>query len=112
MIKKKDGLLPHPELKRLPVVEHCLAAILTIEETKYGKTTTKEIERPECNKVFRIMDEMDHGNAESNIVCEAYENPAKMWKRGCPLASNIIKQAEEAIKINPLKASKRAKRKG
>jgi len=99
--------LPNPDRKRFPVVSQCLAHEVEIEEEKYGKTEKVKVPMPDCNKVFRIMDSMDHGNAESNIVCICYGNPSNMWRLGCPMASNKIQITAKGKPINPLKASKR-----
>lgn len=56
-----------------------------------------------CNKLVEI---------ESGIFeCKTYPNPAAIWRRGgCALGSHIVKVKEEKRKVNPLKASKRAKK--
>ncbi len=58
-----------------------------------------------CNKII----EHDTGK-----FCMVYPDPAGKWAiGGCPSASHIkLTKAEEAQKINPLKASKRASKKG
>ena len=108
MVKKDVYELPHPEAKRKGVCKGCLGGI-EYEVIEKGKKVTKVTE--DCDKVFRIMDSMDHGNAESNIVCIAYENPEAVWRLGsCNLASNKVLTEEEKKKLNPIKMSKRKTR--
>ncbi len=47
---------------------------------------------------------------DSNIFCAVAPNPAQKWAKGsCNFATHVTRQvAEKALKINPLKASKRA----
>ncbi len=47
---------------------------------------------------------------EEGIFCSVAPNPAAKWSRGaCNFATHLEKKAaEEQLKINPLKASKRA----
>jgi len=47
----------------------------------------------------------------SKWYCTAYPDPSQKWKTGnCNLASQVVKAVapESKIKVNPLKASKRA----
>lgn len=45
------------------------------------------------------------------LYCKTYIRPDLAWIRnGCPMATNITKQKREEVKINPLKASKKAKK--
>ena len=45
------------------------------------------------------------------LGCEVYSNPRAMWRRGnCPMATHVAKTVHEDKKVNPLKASKRAKK--
>ncbi|PIP37484.1 MAG: hypothetical protein COS92_05825 [Desulfobacterales bacterium CG07_land_8_20_14_0_80_52_14] len=47
----------------------------------------------------------------SKWYCTAYPDPSQKWKTGnCNLASHVVKAVapESKIKVNPLKASKRA----
>lgn len=59
----------------------------------------------ECGKIF------EH---ESKKYCKVYPDPASKWLNGkCATATHIkIEIKENAQKINPLKASKRAAKKG
>ena len=55
-----------------------------------------------CNKLVEV---------DGEIKCKTYPNPAAIWKRGnCPLGTHIVKVKEEKKRVNPLKASKRAKK--
>jgi len=55
-----------------------------------------------CNKLVEV---------DGEIKCKTYPNPAAIWRRGgCALCSTIERIKEEKKKINPLKASKRAKK--
>lgn len=56
-----------------------------------------------CNKMFS---DVNIGN-----VCIAYVDP-KIWKGVCPLQSNKKIETVKGKKINPLKASKRMRRRG
>ncbi len=100
-------ILPNPDAKRTPVVSQCLAHEFEMEETKYGKVEKVIVPMPDCDKVFNLTGhgiETAHG---LNKVCIAYLDPAKMWRRGCPSASNKIQVTEKGKFVNPLKASKR-----
>ena len=45
----------------------------------------------------------------SDNTCKGYFNPAALWRRGnCPRATHLEKIAKPDMKLNPLKASKRA----
>ena len=87
-------ILPNPDAKRTPVVSQCLAHKFEMEETKYGKVEKVVVPMPDCDKVL-------------DGVCIAYLNPTKMWRLGCPSASNKIQVTEKGKFVNPLKASKR-----
>ena len=81
--KVKEFVLPNPRAKR----EQCVHGLCD-----------------GCGKMF----------SDSNLgdVCIIYESP-KAWKRkgDCPMKTNKPVQAEVKVKVNPLKASKRALRK-
>lgn len=89
-VSEKTTYLPNPEAHREPCIDKCMG----------------------CNKVFtkQVV------NIESTIlveedVCIAYAKPEKMHRLGhCALASNKQLQTQEKKKVNPLKASKRSKR--
>jgi hypothetical protein len=59
----------------------------------------------ECNKII---------DYESGKYCKVYPDPKSKWLNGkCPTASHIkIEVTESTQKVNPLKASKRASKKG
>jgi len=44
--------------------------------------------------------------------CKAYVKPESWWRHGryCPLATHVKLEVQKAAKVNPLKASKRAKK--
>jgi hypothetical protein len=58
-----------------------------------------------CNKVVEYS---------GGQYCKSYADPGSRWIIGkCALASHVVKDAKENLqKINPLKASKRANKKG
>jgi len=67
------------------------------------KTIIKEPVAPQCGGCENI--EYDH----VQHVCKRYAMPAARWRRGnCPMATHIKKEATTAVKLNPLKASKRS----
>ena len=46
---------------------------------------------------------------DGKSYCKSYKDPAAKWMFGqCNLATHVIRKIEEAKKINPLKASKKA----
>jgi hypothetical protein len=73
--------LPNPDAPRLPVIEECTG----------------------CHYVF-----MAPNGGPS--VCVPYWNPAAKWRLGCPMATNRVVEKVEQKKVNPLKASKKAKK--
>ena len=57
-----------------------------------------------CNKVLETA---------GGKYCKVYPDPTAKWLTGnCPTASHIKREVKEEQKINPLKASKRASKKG
>ena len=58
-----------------------------------------------CNKI------VDYDGGQ---YCKSYPDPASRWITGkCALASHVVRDTGEQVqKINPLKASKRASKKG
>ena len=43
--------------------------------------------------------------------CKVYSNTILMWERGnCPMATHVHHKAEQKQKVNPLKASKKSKK--
>jgi hypothetical protein len=86
-VEDKPTFLPNPDALRQPIVEKCSG----------------------CNKIFE-----GYAAPESEIltdVCIAYIDPAALQRRGCCLQSNKFEdKKDEKKKINPLKASKRARR--
>ncbi len=57
-----------------------------------------------CNKTLET---------ETGKYCKVYPDPTAKWITGtCPTASHIKREVKEEQKINPLKASKRASKKG
>jgi hypothetical protein len=48
---------------------------------------------------------------ETILYCKTYIRPDFAWHRkGCPMATHIAKKKKEEVKVNPLKASKKAKK--
>lgn len=81
------NILPKPEVNR----EQCIEGMCWNSEEK-------------CKYIY---------NDENGDFCKAYIIPAT-WKRigGCPLSSIAAIETQETVKkINPLKASKRSRRK-
>lgn len=53
-----------------------------------------------CNKILEI---------NGHRFCASYPEPRLKWKWGaCNFASHITKEAKHEVRLNPLKASKRA----
>jgi hypothetical protein len=86
-IFERSTFLPRPYINREKCVVECMGC----------KKMYSEIPLGEC-----VLE--DH-------VCIAYINPKAIQKRGCALQSNKAKLEEVKKKVNPLKASKRARRK-
>lgn len=82
IINEKAKELPNPHMERHQCVEKCNG----------------------CNKMY--SDE-NYGD-----VCIAYFSPIAMHRLGCALQSNKVQEEVSKKKINPLKASKRARRRG
>ena len=78
----KKTVLPNPDAPRAPIVEKCAG----------------------CNKIY------DDGTLPIQF-CISYAVPASRQRLGCPLQSNREMTKEEIKKVNPLKASKRSKKK-
>ena len=76
------NVLPNPSVKREQCVEQCKG----------------------CEKMF----------SDENIgdVCIAYVSPKAVHRIGCALQTNKEVTQEKAQKVNPIKASKRARRRG
>jgi hypothetical protein len=57
-----------------------------------------------CSKVIEV---------NGSTYCRVYPEPATRWAYGiCPMASHVKKEVTEVVqKLNPLKASKRSKKK-
>jgi hypothetical protein len=72
--------LPNPDAPRLPIIDECSG----------------------CHYVFTKTD--------GTGVCVPYWNPAAKWRLGCPMATNRVVEKVEQKKVNPLKASKKAKK--
>ncbi len=50
---------------------------------------------------------------EDMVYCRSYPDPAAKWRYGaCNFATHVKGEMKEAPKLNPLKASKRARRGG
>jgi hypothetical protein len=60
-----------------------------------------------CNGCSRVIE------LASGTYCRIYPDPSTRWAYGiCPMASHVKKEVKEAVqKLNPLKASKRSKKK-
>ena len=59
-----------------------------------------------CNGCKRVIE------YAAGLYCSACPDPAKKWKNGnCNLATHVTAEVEVKAKINPLKASKRSKKK-
>lgn len=78
--RAKPTVLPNPDAPRLTTIEACIGC-------------------------FYSFTKQDGSN-----VCIPYSDPAALWRRGCPMATNIIREKVEQKKVNPLKASKKAKK--
>jgi hypothetical protein len=76
------NVLPNPDVKREQCVNECKG----------------------CQKMF----------SDENIgdVCIAYVNPKAIHRIGCSLKTNKELEYIKAQKLNPIKASKRSRRKG
>lgn len=60
-----------------------------------------------CQGCGRVLTNID----PAGEYCGSYPLPEAQWRRGtCPLASHVKLGVEQAVKLNPLKASKRARR--
>jgi len=71
------------------------------------KTIIKEPTVPQCGGCDHVA--FDH----VRCVCKRYAVPAAQWRRGrCPMATHLKKEATTAVKLNPLKASKRSQKGG
>lgn len=80
---EKAIFLPNPEIKREQCIEQCNG----------------------CNKIY----------SDENIgnVCIAYVNPNALFRLGeCALKSNKVIEKDTKKKINPIKMSKRLRRRG
>lgn len=57
-----------------------------------------------CNGCDRVIE------VESQMICKTYTSPAAKWKVGiCNFASHVRPEVSTSkVKVNPLKASKRA----
>ena len=71
------------------------------EKTFSGAPAFVTVEKCEgCNNT------LEH---DGKLYCKSYKDPAAKWMFGqCNLATHVTRKAEEARKINPLKASKKA----
>lgn len=86
---ERAEFLPNPNIKREFCVPECMGCNKMYSNIPFGKCVLE-----------------DH-------VCIAYASPKEMHRNGgCVLKSNRILTAEEIKKMNPLKASKRARRRG
>lgn len=85
---ERATFLPHPEVERKPCV-------------------------PECMKCKKIYSDLPLGECSiEDHVCIAYVDPSLIHRRGgCYLHSNKKVEVQAKKKINPIKASKRARRK-
>lgn len=72
--------LPNPDVPRLPIIDECMG----------------------CHYVFTKSDGAN--------VCVPYWNPMAKWRLGCPMATNRAVEKIVEKKVNPLKASKKAKK--
>ena len=59
----------------------------------------------ECQGCGRTIDHL------GTPYCESYPIPRAQWRRGtCALCTHASLEAEQVVKLNPLKASKRSRR--
>jgi len=81
-VTEKVKVLPNPDAYREQCVEKCMG----------------------CNRMY----------SDENIgdVCISYPSPASVQRLGCPMQSNKEVEKKNVKKVNPIKASKRARRKG
>jgi len=84
----RASVLPNPHIKREPCVEQCMG----------------------CHKIYSDLP-LGECSLEDH-VCIAYVSPKAIHRIGCALKTNREMEQEKAQKLNPIKASKRARRKG
>jgi len=84
-------------------------------EEEYGKAEflpKREVKREQCIKACIGCNKMYSGHNIGD-VCIAYVDPKKAHRLGvCALKSNKVELVEGKKKTNPLKASKRSRRRG
>lgn len=90
-VQEKITYLPNPELERKPCVDECDGCLKIFE---------REITPPEGMILVQ------------ENVCVSYADPKAMHRLGCPMKTNREISKEEKKRINPLKASKRLRRRG
>jgi hypothetical protein len=80
----------------------------------FERATIKELPNPDsiryavveqCEGCFYVFTKDD-----GESVCVPYYSPAAAWRRGCPMATNQIVEKVVEKKMNPLKASKKARK--
>jgi hypothetical protein len=76
----KATILPNPQIVREQCTEECDG----------------------CNKMY--------SDETVGDVCIAYTNPKALHRLGCPLKSNRVVEEIKEKKINPIKASKKARK--
>jgi len=67
-----------------------------------------------CHPAIEACQGCDRTVTQGEMVyCKSYPDPAAKWRYGvCNFATHVKGEMKEAVKLNPLKASKRARRGG
>ena len=88
----KSSFLPNPDAEREPCVPECDGC-----NRRYERIIVTE------GGMIPVIDD----------VCISYTNPAAIHRLGCPMKSNkVVESTNGKKKINPLKLSKRLRRRG
>lgn len=87
--------------------ENDIARILAAANEKTFSGSPAYVASEQCAGCTNIIEH------EGKSYCKTYKDTAAKWMFGqCNLASHVSRKAEEARKINPLKASKKAMKGG
>jgi hypothetical protein len=86
------------------------------KECAFMKKNGCSFEAGQCWAVLERCDGCNNKETYGDIeYCISYPSPTLIWKMGCPKASHVVAARLKAIKapqkINPLKASKRLRKK-